>query len=117
MWGSNEYGCLGLGYNGHTRFPARVRSELAKLTVASVSCGWKHSAAVTDDGQIFTWGWGGSQGTHAASGRSSGGQLGHANEFDYLEPTVVKFDPPVVSIIGIQVSCGFNHTGAVLEEL
>jgi hypothetical protein len=30
---------------------------------------------VAVDGQLYTWGWGGSQGSHSVDGRSSGGQL------------------------------------------
>lgn len=67
----------------------------------------------SEDGSIFTWGWGGSQGTHSADGYSSGGQLGLGDEFDYLEPMPVQLKG---SLKALHVSCGFNHSGALLED-
>ncbi|KAK7856874.1 ultraviolet-b receptor uvr8 [Quercus suber] len=76
-----------------------------------VSCGWKHTAAISE-GNIFTWGWGGSHGTFSEDGHSSGGQLGHGSDVDYIKPTMVTFEGNVKAL---QISCGFNHTGAILE--
>jgi hypothetical protein len=36
--------------------PIRVHG-LEGLHVARVACGWRHSAAVTDNGRVFSWGW------------------------------------------------------------
>jgi alpha-tubulin suppressor-like RCC1 family protein len=30
---------------------------LEGVHVARVACGWRHSAAVTDNGRVFAWGW------------------------------------------------------------
>ena len=59
-WGANQNGCLGLGHQQQqqARRPARV----PKLAAEHVAAGWKHSAAVTADGRLLTWGFGGSQG-------------------------------------------------------
>ena len=120
MWGGNESGCLGL--KGNT--PGQITTEPVKLEkvqdVKSVSCGWKHSAAVSADGSLYTWGWGGSVGS-MQSGRDDGsGQLGHGNEFDKWEPQKVE---SVLTVGGRSsqikthaVSCGFNHTLAVMEN-
>lgn len=114
MWGSNEYGCLGFGYKHQnaTSLPMLVEGALESLRVTQVQCGWKHTMALTVDGDVFAWGWGGSQGTHGVDGLSSGGQLGLGNENDFLEPTQVKSK----KMKAIQISCGFNHSGAILEE-
>lgn len=114
MWGSNEYGCLGFGYKqtNAANLPMLVEGVLAPLRVTQVECGWKHTLALTVDGGLYAWGWGGSQGTHGVDGRSSGGHLGLGNENDFPEPTQVKLR----NMKAVQVSCGFNHSGAILEE-
>ncbi|XP_043705871.1 probable E3 ubiquitin-protein ligase HERC4 isoform X2 [Telopea speciosissima] len=110
-WGSNENGCLGIGSMDVVHMPERVEGPFLKSPVCKVSCGWKHTAAISG-GDIFTWGWGGSHGTFSVDGQSSGGQLGQGNDVDYYEPKMVNFDRDVRAL---QVSCGFNHTGAILE--
>ena len=37
---------------------------------------------------------------------------GHGSDVDYINPTRVCFGEDVKAL---QVSCGFNHTGAILE--
>ncbi|XP_077213141.1 regulator of chromosome condensation (RCC1) family protein isoform X2 [Tasmannia lanceolata] len=73
-WGSNENGCLGIGYTDVIHTPEKVEGPLLKLPVFEVSCGWKHTGAICG-GNLFTWGWGGSNGTFSVDGYSSGGQL------------------------------------------
>lgn len=110
-WGSNENGCLGIGCTDVVHFPERVEGPFLRQSVSKVSCGWKHTAAISD-GHIFTWGWGGSHGTFSVDGHSSGGQLGHGTDVDYIQPTMIDFGSNVKAL---EVSCGFNHTGAIFE--
>ncbi|XP_044503423.1 ultraviolet-B receptor UVR8 [Mangifera indica] len=110
-WGSNENGCLGIGTIDSFHSPERVQGPFSRSSVYKVSCGWKHTAAISE-GNVFTWGWGGSHGTFSEDGHSSGGQLGHGNDVDFIKPKMVNFGNNVKAL---QVSCGFNHTGAVLE--
>ncbi|CAK9166658.1 unnamed protein product [Ilex paraguariensis] len=110
-WGSNENGCLGIGCTDVAHKPERVKGPFLKHPVCKVSCGWKHTAAISD-GNVYTWGWGGSHGTFSEDGHSSGGQLGLGNDVDYIEPAIVSFGKNVKAL---EVSCGFNHTGAILE--
>ncbi|KAL9248158.1 hypothetical protein vseg_021513 [Gypsophila vaccaria] len=112
-WGSNENGCLGIGCTDMIQSPQRVEGPFLRQSVSKVSCGWKHTAAISD-GCVFTWGWGGSHGTFSVDGQSSGGQLGLGTDVDYIEPALVDFGSDVKAI---EVSCGFNHTGAILEYI
>ncbi|XP_024948627.1 uncharacterized protein LOC102615671 isoform X7 [Citrus sinensis] len=142
-WGSNENGCLGIGSIDVLHSPERVQGPFSESPVdqictsivlvcstmmltslhesytitllnftIQVSCGWKHTAAISE-GKILTWGWGGSHGTFSEDGHSSGGQLGHGNDVDYIHPTIVNFGENVKAL---QVSCGFNHTALAVTE-
>ncbi|CAK7354630.1 unnamed protein product [Dovyalis caffra] len=93
--------------------PERVEGPFLRSPVDKVSCGWKHTAVISD-GNVFTWGWGGSHGTFSEDGLSSGGQLGHGDDIDYVNPTLVAFEKKMKAL---EVSCGFNHTGAILESI
>lgn len=53
-WGANEFGQLGLGHNSVVHSPHLVES-LQEEIVVEISCGSSHSAAITADGQLFTW--------------------------------------------------------------
>ncbi|XP_027073361.2 ultraviolet-B receptor UVR8 isoform X1 [Coffea arabica] len=110
-WGSNDNGCLGIGSTDVVHSPERVKGPFVRHPVCKVSCGWKHTAAICG-GNMYTWGWGGSHGTFSEDGHSSGGQLGQGDDIDYIEPKAIDFCNKVRAW---QVSCGFNHTGAILE--
>ncbi|XP_052197694.1 ultraviolet-B receptor UVR8 isoform X2 [Diospyros lotus] len=110
-WGSNENGCLGNGRTDVSHLPERVQGPFLTTSVCQVSCGWKHTAAISE-GNIYTWGWGGSHGTFSEDGHSSGGQLGQGSDVDYIKPMRVHLGKNVKAL---QISCGFNHTGAILE--
>jgi len=126
VWGGNEHGCLGHGQPGRAE---RAPVMLPKLTVASASAGWQHSAAVGGNGELLTWGWGGSAGDQSAyDGRGAcGGQLGLGNDFDYWTPTAVSelhirgralqqfVEGYDARFMFASVACGFNHTAAVVE--
>lgn len=137
MWGTNESGVLGMGPNSASslRQPTRVPNFMCE----QVASGWKHCAALTGHGALYTWGWGGSMGsTYGFEGGpgSTGGQLGLGNEFDYWQPTQVEWlqlddtdvrrwrgDPESEDDPSCgrgewrfqQVSAGFNHTAAVVD--
>ncbi|KAL8034640.1 hypothetical protein ABFX02_12G041800 [Erythranthe guttata] len=110
-WGSNENGCLGIGCTDIVYSPERVQGPFLRQPVSKVSCGWRHTAAISG-GNIYTWGWGGSNGTFQEDGHSPGGQLGQGDDVDYIEPTLLDFHK---SVEALQVSCGFNHTAAIFQ--
>ncbi|ESR45257.1 hypothetical protein CICLE_v10003980mg [Citrus x clementina] len=46
-WGSNENGCLGIGSIDVLHSPERVQGPFSESPVDQVSCGWKHTAAIS----------------------------------------------------------------------
>jgi alpha-tubulin suppressor-like RCC1 family protein len=69
MWGKNSSGQLGLGKKAArvVRVPTKVEA-LHGITIQSVALGSEHSVAVTDGGEVLSWGGGGS------------GRLGHGHQ-------------------------------------
>jgi len=71
---------------------------LADKKVKAISVGQRHMAAVTDDGNVYTWGDG------------MGGRLGHGNIDDQTKPKqVMALDTSHV----VDVGCGGHHTAVV----
>lgn len=97
-WG--EFGRLGHGDTTSCREPTPLSHDLLRGTVM-ISCGGHHTVAVTEDGQVLSWGWG------------SNGQLGNGSTYDEAVPTEVKG-------LGSQrvaaVACGYYHTAVVTED-
>ncbi|KAK9080767.1 hypothetical protein SSX86_000525 [Deinandra increscens subsp. villosa] len=68
------------------------------LDVNHISCGVRHAALVTRQGEVFTW------------GEESGGRLGHGFEKDVITPRLVES----LSVCNVDfVACGEFHTCAV----
>jgi len=79
-----------------------------RVSVVGVSLGTFHSAAITEDGALWTWGWGGSF-------WSGVGALGHGNSETMKVPTVVRRlleDGEEAT----QVACGRSHTIVLTAE-
>ncbi|CAH9084369.1 unnamed protein product [Cuscuta europaea] len=111
-WGYNEYGQLGRGVtseglqgprviSGYARFLDEV-PELVKIT--QVSCGEYHSAAISEEGEVYTWGLG------------NVGQLGHCSlqsgDKELLPRRVVSLDGVFIK----DISCGGVHTCALTTK-
>lgn len=100
-WGSNEFGQLGTGERGDTLLsPTRIPA-LAGLVVVSMSCGDRHSAAVTNIGAVYTWGCG------------TDGQCGHGDFQDTARPRLVE---ALAHTTVVSVHCGHNFTMAVTNQ-
>ena len=85
-WGCGEHGILGHGDCHHRLLPTCIAPHLFEQSdkVVTVSACETHSAAVTQDGRIFTWGRGE---TYKGSCVSAG--LGHADFENKLVPTPI----------------------------
>uniref|UniRef100_UPI0037E82BA5 probable E3 ubiquitin-protein ligase HERC1 n=1 Tax=Semicossyphus pulcher TaxID=241346 RepID=UPI0037E82BA5 len=98
-WGDGEYGKLGHGNSATQKYPKIIQRPLFGKVVVCVSAGYRHSAAVTNDGELYTW------------GEGDFGRLGHSDSQSRNVPTLVKD----ISGVG-QVACGSSHTIAVAQD-
>lgn len=106
-FGTAQYGQLGHGYSAGKQLPDELRPRyveaLSRFRVTCISAGELHSAAVTDDGDLYTWGDG------------FCGQLGLGGKRPQLLPQQVTksgLEDECVSV----VSCGARHTLCVTED-
>ncbi|CAN9504281.1 unnamed protein product [Ophioblennius macclurei] len=98
-WGDGEYGKLGHGNSATQKYPKIIQGPLLGKVIVCVSAGYRHSAAVTNDGELYTW------------GEGDFGRLGHSDSQSRNVPTLVKD----ISGVG-QVACGSSHTIAVAQD-
>lgn len=96
-WGRNQNGQLGLGTSEDSLVPQKIQA-FEGISVKMVAAGAEHSAAVTEAGELYGWGWG------------RYGNLGLGDRNDRLVPEKVS------SIEGTEmvlVACGWRHTISV----
>uniref|UniRef100_T1JES7 HECT-type E3 ubiquitin transferase n=1 Tax=Strigamia maritima TaxID=126957 RepID=T1JES7_STRMM len=98
-WGDGDYGKLGHGNSSTQKYPKLIQGPLQGKVVKCISAGYRHSAAVTEDGELYTW------------GEGDYGRLGHGDSSSRNMPTCVKD----ISNVG-QVVCGSSHTIAISQE-
>ncbi|KAG6657278.1 ultraviolet-B receptor UVR8-like [Carya illinoinensis] len=96
-WGRNQNGQLGLGTTEDSLVPQKIQA-FQEVSIKMVAAGAEHTAAVTEDGELYGWGWG------------RYGNLGLGDRSDRLVPEKVS------AIDGekmIMVACGWRHTISV----
>ncbi|KAG8078471.1 hypothetical protein GUJ93_ZPchr0007g6291 [Zizania palustris] len=99
-FGGNQFGQLGTGSDQAETVPKLVdASSLENKNARTVSCGARHSAIITDEGEVFCWGW------------NKYGQLGLGDSMDRNVPCSV----PVDAFHPLNVSCGWWHTLVLAE--
>lgn len=95
-FGKNDHGQLGTGDTSdyHTS-PSLLAAPLDSLIVPSLACGYYHTAALAENGLIYSF------------GRNDYGQLGHGHRQHLSEPTVLLMhslvDPDQLNYISILV--------------
>uniref|UniRef100_A0A8C7RE28 HECT and RLD domain containing E3 ubiquitin protein ligase 4 n=1 Tax=Oncorhynchus mykiss TaxID=8022 RepID=A0A8C7RE28_ONCMY len=99
-WGRNKFGQLGLNDNNDRYYPAQLKS-LRSQRVIYICCGEDHTAALTKEGGVFTFGAGGY------------GQLGHNTTNHEINPRKV-FE--LMGNVVTQISCGRQHTLAFIPS-
>ncbi|XP_075228227.1 E3 ubiquitin-protein ligase HERC2 isoform X3 [Lycorma delicatula] len=75
-WGNGDGGRLGHGDNNSKEEPTLI-SALVEHRIVKIACGGTYSAAVTSQGELYTW------------GRGNYGRLGHGTSDDFNVPTLV----------------------------
>jgi alpha-tubulin suppressor-like RCC1 family protein len=90
-WGKNSSGQIGNGNNENQLEPIKV-SGFKGEKIISISCGAKHSLALTENGKVFSW------------GLNDCGQLGIGTREDSNVPCLM-----VADIFIEKISCGSKH--------
>ncbi|CAG5132688.1 unnamed protein product, partial [Candidula unifasciata] len=99
-WGKNSFGQLGVNDTEDYRLPQQCR-PIRSQRIKYICCGENHTACLTKDGRVFTFGDG------------SYGQLGHNSNNDEMLPRqVMELSGSEVS----QIACGRNHTLAYVPK-
>ncbi|GJD06249.1 Ultraviolet-B receptor UVR8 [Galdieria sulphuraria] len=90
----------GSGGTEHVFIPRLIKGDLEKEKVISVSCGRSHTAAVTEKGEVWTW------------GNGYEGELGHGEKNSQYQPKKVQSLTEKV----VDVACGRDFTIFVCES-
>ncbi|XP_042446217.1 PH, RCC1 and FYVE domains-containing protein 1-like isoform X3 [Zingiber officinale] len=103
-WGDGTHytGLLGHGTDASHWIPKKVSGPLDGLQVMSIACGTWHSALITSNGKVFTFG----DGTF--------GVLGHGDRENLVYPKEVE---SLGGLRTIKVACGVWHTAAIVEVM
>jgi alpha-tubulin suppressor-like RCC1 family protein len=100
-WGKNTQGQCGLGVAEDVLSPT-LNKILSNSTIVSIAAGWEHSACVSSDGSLYTWGSG-----YKDSRRGIiPPVLGHGNNDGKLAPEKIS---SLVNIFITNVTCGWDH--------
>ena len=106
-FGTAMYGQLGHGYSSGKTLRDVYRPQyieaLKRVRCTYVSAGELHSAAVTEDGDLYTW------------GDNFCGQLGIGNKRPKVEPEQVVLGGLEDECVEV-ISCGHRHTIVVTED-
>ncbi|XP_052172883.1 ultraviolet-B receptor UVR8-like isoform X3 [Diospyros lotus] len=99
-FGGNQFGQLGTGSDQSEDLPRLLNvPSLENKRAKVVSCGARHSAILTEDGKVYSWGW------------NKYGQLGVGEPVDWNIPSEV----PIEGYVPKNLACGWWHTLLLAE--
>lgn len=99
-WGGGAFGKLGHG-NRLAQTSPKLVTALQNKKLVQASLGPHHSAALTQKGEVYTWG--------------QAGRLGHASQGAEVDEMVPRQVMALSSVFVLQVSCGHSHCAVVTE--
>ncbi|KAJ1280488.1 hypothetical protein BS78_04G236400 [Paspalum vaginatum] len=107
VWGDVPHGMLDYGHESAAiiSLPRLLKSS-QNLDVQSIACGEKHTAIVTKQGQVFSW------------GEESSGRLGHKTSDSVSHPKIIDSlaSTPVKTIaFGAKYTCAVSVSGELYE--
>lgn len=98
-WGDSEFGQLGHGDQNRVKTPKKIEStHFGESGIVFISAGDYHMAALTREGDLFTW------------GLNRFGQLGHGDANDKLFPVLVRPSSSFPARKLTTTACGSLHT-------
>ncbi|KAM0946100.1 putative chromatin regulator PHD family [Dioscorea sansibarensis] len=100
--GTHNTGLLGHGTDASHWIPKRVSGPLEGLQVLSAACGTWHSALITFNGKLYTFG----DGTFGVLGHGDRESIGYPKEVESLH-----------GLRTVKVACGLWHTAAIVEVM
>lgn len=101
-WGAGEGGRLGHGDANPRETPTKIPT-LSDKCIVKIFCGATYSAAITQNGELYTW------------GRGTYGRLGHGTSDDKFSPVLVQALKGH-NVIDVALGTGDSHTLCVTEE-
>ena len=100
--GWNNFGQLGIlnESDANINLPTLV-IDLKNFKATKIAWGYYHSAAIVENGNLYTWGYG------------MDGALGHGTQQNYTTPKLVEYFW-IETWVVLDVSWGKDHTGAII---
>ena len=103
-WGANANGQLGNNSTTDSTLPVSASGILADKTITTVAVGEMHTLALCADGTLAAW------------GSNSNGQLGINSTTDSLVPVAVDTSGFLLGKTVIAVAAGYNHSLALCSD-
>jgi alpha-tubulin suppressor-like RCC1 family protein len=107
-WGCNWFAVLGNGNNDRLIYKPQLNQYLSDKQIIDICCGFSHSLALTDSGEVYAWG-------YNKFGQIGNRRKGHNEWFNECQSIPIKvngFNDEKV----IQISCGLCHSMALTES-
>lgn len=117
-FGSGNWGVLGHGDEKSVshKEPKKVDFfDKRDIKIKDSKAGRYHTLVLTEDGEVYTWGYGGKEGYFSWMVAQEVGALGHGDKKPFFIPRKVKFFDSIDSKI-IQIAAGMYHCAALTED-